>query len=489
MNDELPVRDDSVNSFDLQPPEGSTIEILEESVERLVLFMPATRKRGWELGCFGLIWTTIVSIITAAMVHGLRQPGGPEPVALLFLVPFWLVGLLILFISLKMRHTRTLVLIEPGRAVLQTTFFGRTKTRETALTAGEPATLVESYRQNDVPVDAVCLKGASGPLKFGTPLEASEKTWIVDRINAFLGVTVAGHGDDPLTGLMPTWVAPVRCSSCGSDLSTVETVGEEAVCPFCGEVTKAEMRLVRTGPSDTQSPAGEFPADRVAIVEQTPDVLEFRMPVFESKGMRRGAATALGLFAVFWNSIVGVFVWGAVFGARFNAGTLFLLVFLIPFVAVGLAVVVVAVFIAAGRLKVTLDRDRLRASWGVGPIRYRKSFPTETITHVTVENSPMAVKSQRPRSQTEDTRMALVWAGERWIPITMLQGVNDCRHVAELVRRQLAQMGFRVSDRRIPAIQPSGTDELDEDEDEDDDVVEEGEQPGGRRISPLDELE
>jgi hypothetical protein len=141
------------------PPAGSTIEVVERNAERLVLFIPASPRRGRELGCFTMLWLLIVSIITAALANGVRQPGGPAPSQLFFLVPFWLVGLTMLYFSLRMRHTRTLVLVELGRAVLQQTFLGRTKTRETALTPGEPAILVESYRQNDVPVDAVCLKG------------------------------------------------------------------------------------------------------------------------------------------------------------------------------------------------------------------------------------------------------------------------------------------------------------------------------------------
>jgi hypothetical protein len=465
MNDETPPLQ-SPPSVGAPPPQGSTIEILEESPERLVLFIPAGPKRGWELGCFGLIWTTIISIITAALVHGLGKPGGPGPGVLLFLTPFWLVGLLMLYFSLKMRHTRTLVLVEPARAVLQQTFFGRTTTRETTLAPGEPAHLVESYRQNDVPVDAVCLKGDPRPLKFATPLENNEKAWIVDRINAFLQVAPTADLGDPLAGPMPTWILPEKCTSCGGALPPSTDRLPEVACPFCGVTNKAEMQLVQTGPSDTHSAVGEFPSDRVTVFEQSPDVLEFGMRVFESGGMRRGAALTFGIFALLWNGFVGAFVWATFFGARFNAGSLIMLVFILPFLAVGLAIAGAALFIWSGRLLVHLDRDALSASWGVGPLRYSKSFPTETITHVTVENSPMAVKNQRPRSRAEDTRTAIVWATERWIPITMLQGVNDCRHVAELVRRQLERMGFVVADRRTPVVIDVPLEDDDENEDD-----------------------
>ncbi|QDT56210.1 hypothetical protein Pan44_42620 [Caulifigura coniformis] len=451
-------------------PAGSTIEILEQSDERLVLFIPSGPKRGWELGCFGLIWLTIISIITSVVLIDVRQRG-PGAFELLFLVPFWLVGLAMLYFSLRMRHTRTLILIEPTRAVLQQTFFGRTNTRETTLAIGEPATLVESYRQNDVPIDAVCLKGDPRPLKFATPLEHKEKAWIVDRINAFLGVSPALDPDDPSFGPTLTRVLPENCSSCGGSLSGATEEVQQATCPFCGTVNKAEMKLVLSGPSDVQPAVGEFPADRVTVTEQTPDLLEFGMRVFESRSMRRGAALAFVLFALFWNSIVGTILWATLFGARFNASMLFMLVFILPFVGVGVAIVGVALFILAGRLSVRLDRDALRASWGVGPLAYTKSLATETITHVTVENSPLAAKNRGARSRAnQDTPTALVWAGERWIPITMLQGANDCRHVAQLVRSQLADMGFTVESQRTATIvvRPDEFNDNDESLDDDD---------------------
>ena len=471
MDDEPLSSPQSTSAGGASLPEGSTIEVLEDSSERLVLFIPAGPKRGWELGCFGPIWITIVSIITAGFVAGINKPGGPDRTVILFLVPFWLVGLGMLYFSLRMRHTRTLILVEPTRAVLQQTFLGRTKTREATLSPGEPATLVESYRQNDVPIDAVCLRGDPRPLKFATPLEPVEKNWIVDRINAFLRVTPTDDAANPLTGPMPTYMLPEKCPACGGELPAAEDDLRETTCPFCNEVVKAELKLVQTGPSDRQSAVGDFPADRIAVVDQTPDRLEFTMRVFESGAMRRGAATVFVVLALFWNSFVGVFVWATVFGARFNAGSLMMLVFLLPFVAVGLALAGVAIFVLAGRLKVRLDRDALRASWGVGPLRYTKSFVTEAITHVTVENSPMAVKSQRPRTADADTRTAIVWAGEKWIPITMLQGVNDCRHVADLVRRHLAEMGFRVEDRRTPIVTTTTTIDDEDLDDEDDESI------------------
>ena len=451
-------------------PEGSTIEVLEDSSERLVLFIPAGPKRGWELGCFGVIWITIVSVITAVFVSGMNKPGGPDRTVILFLVPFWLVGLGMLYFALRMRHTRTLILVEATRAVLQQTFLGRTKTREAALSPGEPATLVESYRQNDVPIDSVCLRGEPRPLKFATPLEPAEKNWIVDRINTFLRITPTDDPGNPLAGPMPGYLLPDKCPACGGELPAADGDLRETTCPFCNEVVKAELKLVQTGPSDTQAAVGDFPADRIAVVDQTPDRLEFTMRVFESGAMRRGAATVFVVLALFWNSFVGVFVWATIFGARFNAGSLIMLVFLLPFVAVGVALAGVALFVLAGRLKVQLDRDSLRASWGIGPLRYTKSFATEAITRVTVENSPMAARSQRPRTADADTKTAIVWAGDKWIPVTMLQGVNDCRHVAELVRRQLADMGFRVEDRRTPVVMTTTIDDEDlDDEDEDED--------------------
>ena len=46
MNDELQGSDLPPSGGDAPPPSGSTIEILEQSAERLVLFIPAGPKRG-----------------------------------------------------------------------------------------------------------------------------------------------------------------------------------------------------------------------------------------------------------------------------------------------------------------------------------------------------------------------------------------------------------------------------------------------------------
>ncbi len=453
-------------------PEGSTIEVVEATASRLVLFIPAGAKRGRELGCFGLIWTTMLTVITAAFANGVGQPGGPGATALLFLVPFWLAGLGMLYFALRMRHTRTLLLVDPSRAVLQQTFLGRTRTREAELTPGDGATLVESYRQNDVPVDAVCLKGTPASLRFGTPLEPREKAWLVDRINRFLGVSSSGESDFA-GGAMPMTVAPTVCRSCGGELPDAgdDDARELSVaCPFCGEVNSPLMTFLPTAPSDTRPATGPFPDDQITIAVQMSDELSFSMPVFENSALRRGAAGVFLIFSVVWNSIVAGFVWNIVAGGRFDIGSIFMLLFLAPFVAIGAATLWGTLFIVSGRLRVHLDRQRLRASWSVAGLGYSRSLPTDDITHVTVENSPMATKNDRGPSRSEpDTRMAIVWAGERWIPVTMLQGVNDCRHVAELVRRQLREMGFRVADQRMPVstASPLNEDEDDVEEEED----------------------
>ncbi len=116
------------------------------------------------------------------------------------------------------------------------------------------------------------------------------------------------------------------------------------------------------------------------------------MRVFENQGMRRGAGCFFAIFAVVWNSIVLTAVISGILGARFNVGSLIMLIFMLPFVGVGLGIASAALFILMGRLQVILDRDQLRARWGLGMLRYTKSFPTESITHVTVDSSPFAAR-------------------------------------------------------------------------------------------------
>ncbi|HTI51781.1 MAG TPA: hypothetical protein VL475_12540, partial [Planctomycetaceae bacterium] len=174
-------------------PTGSRIRIVESTAERLVLFIPAGGKNSGGLGCFALIWNLFMGVFTTLWIFGtVRGVKQDAPPPLLVIVPFfglfWAIGLGMAWFWLKARFERTFLLLDHERIVVQRVLFGRKRLEETILGTASRAALVESYQQNERPVDRVEVTGAGGAAKFGTVLSDEEKDWLVDRINEFLGV-------------------------------------------------------------------------------------------------------------------------------------------------------------------------------------------------------------------------------------------------------------------------------------------------------------
>jgi hypothetical protein len=123
----------------------------------------------------------------------------------------------------------------------------------------------------------------------------------------------------------------------------------------------------------------------------------------------RSIAGAGGLlfFALFWNGIVSVFVMLALASTLRHAGvalpswfpapsnmdsmglgmTLFLWVFLTPFITVGLTVLGAFVTTIAGRVEVVVGDDSASVFVGVGPIGWRRTFDPRGVSSVTIGES------------------------------------------------------------------------------------------------------
>lgn len=121
----------------------------------------------------------------------------------------------------------------------------------------------------------------------------------------------------------------------------------------------------------------------------------------------RAIGQALGMlfFALFWNGIVSVFVSLALVSTLHHLGlalpawlpapkgsvvpvplTIFLWVFLTPFIAVGLAVLAMLLSSLAGRTEIRIERGEGVLFRGVGPLGFRKRFSTSGIKDVRLEN-------------------------------------------------------------------------------------------------------
>lgn len=134
----------------------------------------------------------------------------------------------------------------------------------------------------------------------------------------------------------------------------------------------------------------------------------------------RSVAGALGstFIAVFWCSITGVFVVVGVRGMLGSLGlmgggsgggpglgfSLFMLLFVTPFVAIGLWLIWTAMLFLGGRELVTIRGDAVEHFSGIGPVGFRKRFAASAVTRI-VED----VKVSRTKNGTTTTRTVAVY--------------------------------------------------------------------------------
>ncbi|MFN0196325.1 MAG: hypothetical protein ACKVT0_06250, partial [Planctomycetaceae bacterium] len=179
----------SGSSANLRLPADSRVTILTPEPGQLLLQIPPGKSgTAWSLLIFAFIWNAIVLTIASVFFLAQQQNQAPAP---WFLIPFFgiflLVGLIVLYAGVSMKFTRTMLLLEPGRAVMQKIIFNRKSIREITLSEDARASLVESYSQNDSPIYAVSIVSGSDSLKFGTSLTPAEKDRLVAIINAHFG--------------------------------------------------------------------------------------------------------------------------------------------------------------------------------------------------------------------------------------------------------------------------------------------------------------
>jgi hypothetical protein len=113
-------------------------------------------------------------------------------------------------------------------------------------------------------------------------------------------------------------------------------------------------------------------------------------------------------FALFWNGVVSMFVLLAVAGLYTNligplppwfpapeqqnlkglGETLFLCIFLIPFVTIGAVMAGVVVLCAVGRIEVRLGPETATVRTGVGFLSWRRRFDPTQVRRVTVGQTP-----------------------------------------------------------------------------------------------------
>ena len=433
-----------------QAPPNSRVQLIESSANRAVLIISPGGKRARSMGCFALMWLTIVGAVTGIFI-AIHLGGGenvdgeaPPPWAIaLFAFLFWGVGLGMAYIWIRMRFTRYLIAAEPHQLSVQRQLFGKKKTSITTLDENSIASLKESYSENNVPVYCIQVQGAEDDEKFGTALDLPEKQWIIDTINKVIHPTakrsVRTFSDDPY------------CDACGTMLLN-SSVGK--VCPDCGKVfqesdlaeLKDDLRSAdfdeigeRIEPLD---PTNLPPESLLRIDQQQVDALKISYPVVNSIVRKIIIGGLFGAFGLAWSGFAASFLVEVLNGFQ-------LVTFLISlvFFGAGLLPVGVAMVISFGRVRVTVNRDQVTARAGFGPVGYGRSVTTDSIERVVLSCTMLSQQIQSQRQTSErmsQHKPCIVYSSER--NLTLTSGMNRAmnQEMCGLVVFQLTRMGYRV---------------------------------------------
>lgn len=135
----------------------------------------------------------------------------------------------------------------------------------------------------------------------------------------------------------------------------------------------------------------------------------------------RSVGAALGALAagLFWNGIVSIFVLFALAGTLKNLGialpawfpaptmneqpmsvgmTIFLWLFLTPFILIGMMLMGAFLLAAAGRTELSIGRSEASVFTGIGPIGYRRRFDPQAVTDVRLDLRRWQNDSGRPQT-------------------------------------------------------------------------------------------
>ena len=152
------------------------------------------------------------------------------------------------------------------------------------------------------------------------------------------------------------------------------------------------------------------------------------------------------LFCTFW---YGLLFLGFFFGQAVPDGVnrIVGVIFSIPFVLGGLFPAGLGLLALFGRMTVEINRDRLSCRWSVGPLGWTKSLPTNSITQIAVySGAPLNSRKIRMRRQTTSQSVCNVWAGTKFVPLTLLYDEATNRQLAALIRTKLSDLGFPRAD-------------------------------------------
>ncbi|MFI4898452.1 MAG: hypothetical protein ACIARR_11575, partial [Phycisphaerales bacterium JB059] len=219
------------------------------------------------------------------------------------------------------------------------------------------------------------------------------------------------------------------CPNCSADIPPHEVnVAENvAYCRACDTLHRlselADQERVEA-PATDEPPAGAYIRDlgrdiRVGATCRSPSTALFFI-----------------IFAGFWNAIVGVFLFNAVasllgyngLGASSTGFDLFTLIFMIPFVIVGLITAFIALMALFGRVEVRIAAEKAHAFTGLGPLGWRRPFDATRVSDITIETANSSTNGKPDRHIVIEAQDATVKLGSvlsrtrrRWLAGALTQ--------------------------------------------------------------------
>ena len=451
----------STSPLQLPPlPPGSQIQVVEATADRLVVYIPGGGKSASGLGCFVVAWNGAMCLFTAIILGGMlwgNQNDAPSGLGILiFLGLFWAVGLGVGGFWVKMKYERTFLLVDRDRFVIQRVLFNRKRIEETHLTSGSRAALVESYQQNDDPVYRIEVQGSLRAAKFGTALAQSEKDWLVDRINDFLGRSGAWALETPPTAQERAAAIadlPASCKNCGAPLSGGLVKGA-VTCSHCGAV----FRAVVTRPEgalpvaivEKLVPADLPPDGPICIDEDSRDILQFHYAAGSSSPWRWLVPLIAFPVSLAWCSGVSGFV-AAAWRIPLLPIRMLFVAFSSLFLIAGIVPLAIGLVAVRGRTTVRLTPDTLECRWHAGWLGYSRSLATAAIDRIGVETFAASRQNPRVRGSRQASgpaagKVCVARAGGKGLFLTLFLDETASQQVAAMLRTRLEDWGHVLAD-------------------------------------------
>lgn len=204
------------------------------------------------------------------------------------------------------------------------------------------------------------------------------------------------------------------------------------LCPSCGTLTRLSQLLRPVG---DEAVAVDWSSTANDIWRQPPSGCSVRGSrdniIIKATTRSLGTAAGLAFFAVFWNAIVSVFlviaisgVYGYLIGKLpgwFPAPSgnkkspipfgisLFMLLFLTPFVLVGLGLIRAILVSLFGSVILHVEHGRARVSTGIGMLRRWRRFQVDEVTRVSLGEHELKWQND---SSNKPTRAVHIEAGK-----------------------------------------------------------------------------